>query len=145
MKLSAVFAVALSAVLSGCLSNGMSSAQLEPNQFVASQAATDSSAILGMEGGGLIGGEFGAALSRRQKRIAIEAEYKAPESSNAGNGVWWQDAGSGRTGTGRAAQPYRVGSQDCRQYTHTIQINGTPREARGTACRNEDGSWMLLG
>ncbi|MFC5583958.1 RT0821/Lpp0805 family surface protein [Nitratireductor kimnyeongensis] len=123
----------------------MSGAQLEPNQFAASQATADSSAILGMEGGGLIGGDFGTALSRRQKRLAIEAEYKALESTPAGQDVSWQDTGSGRTGTVRAAQPYRVGSQDCRQYTHTIEINGTPREARGTACRNEDGSWMLLG
>lgn len=145
MKVAAVFAIAFSAVLSGCLSSDMSGSQLEPNQFAASQAAADSSAILGMEGGGLIGGEFGEALSRRQKRLAIEAEYKALENTPAGQDVSWQDTGSSRAGTVRAAQPYRVGSQDCRQYSHTIQINGTPREARGTACRNEDGSWMLLG
>ena len=43
-----------------------------------------------------------------------------------------------------AAQPYQVGSQNCRQYTHTVRIDGTPQSARGTACRNEDGSWTPL-
>lgn len=145
MKLAPIFAVAFSAVLSGCLSSNMSGSQLEPNQFAATQTPADSSAILGMEGGGLVGGELGDALSRRQKRLAIEAEYKALENTPAGQDVSWQDAASGRAGTVRPAQPYRVGSQDCRQYTHVIQVNGGPREARGTACRNEDGSWMLLG
>ncbi|WP_295806144.1 RT0821/Lpp0805 family surface protein [uncultured Nitratireductor sp.] len=145
MKLAPVFAVALCAVLSGCLGAGMSGSQLEPSQFASTRSATDSSAILGIEGGGLVGGDLGDALSRRQKRLAIEAEYKALENTPAGQDVSWQDAGSGRSGTVRAAQPYRVGSQDCRQYTHTVQVNGTPRESRGTACRNEDGSWMLLG
>ena len=43
-----------------------------------------------------------------------------------------------------AAQPYRVGSQDCRQYTHTVVQDGQTKTARGTACRNADGSWTPL-
>ena len=44
------------------------------------------------------------------------------------------------------AQPYRVGSQDCRQYTHTVTIDGARQTARGTACRNPDvpGSALSL-
>ena len=57
-------------------------------------------------------------------------------------GVTWQ--GSGESGEVVAAQPYRVGSQNCRQYKHTVTAGGTTQTARGTACRNADGSWTPL-
>jgi surface antigen len=31
---------------------------------------------------------------------------------------------------------------NCRQFTHTIYIDGRPQTARGTACRNPDGTWQ---
>jgi len=31
---------------------------------------------------------------------------------------------------------------NCRQFTHTIYIDGKPQTARGTACRNPDGTWQ---
>ena len=145
MKLTPIAAIAFSAFVSGCLSGGAPVSTLEPTSFASTQTTRDRSEVLGIEGGGLVGGALGQTLSRRQKRLAIEAEYKALESAQAGQDISWQDAASGRAGTVRPAQPYRVGSQDCRQYTHVIRIDGQPREARGTACRNEDGSWMLLG
>lgn len=145
MKLTPIAAIAFSALLSGCLGGGAPVSRLEPTSFAPTQEASDNPAILGIEGGGLVGGVLGQSLSRRQKRLAVEAEYKALESTPAGQDISWQDKASGRAGTVRPAQPYRVGSQDCRQYMHVIRIDGQSREARGTACRNEDGSWMLLG
>jgi surface antigen len=44
-----------------------------------------------------------------------------------------------------AAAPYQVGSQNCRQYTHTITVDGKDTVSRGSACRNNDGSWSPLG
>jgi surface antigen len=32
----------------------------------------------------------------------------------------------------------------CRQYTHTVYIDGKPQVTRGTACRNSDGSWIAV-
>ena len=32
----------------------------------------------------------------------------------------------------------------CRQYTHTIYINGQPRRGQGVACRNPDGTWQIV-
>ena len=55
----------------------------------------------------------------------------------------WKGDRLGRYGEVVAAQPYRVGSQDCRQYTQTVFTGGS-RTARGTACRNADGSWTPL-
>ena len=56
----------------------------------------------------------------------------------------WKGERLGRYGEVVAAQPYRVGSQDCRQYTQTVFTGTAGATARGTACRNADGSWTPL-
>jgi surface antigen len=98
----------------------------------------------GISGGGLIGGKLGASLDAADKTAAFEAEYKALEYSAGGELVAW--AGKNGTASGKvtAAQPYRVGSQDCRQYRHEVTLNGAMTSGRGSACRNSDGTWTLL-
>jgi len=98
----------------------------------------------GIVGGALLINSLGVELSRREQLAALEAEYKALETAPAGEPVRWSDARSGRSGTVTAAQPYRVGSQDCRPYSHLVEEGGRARSVRGTACRNLDGSWTLL-
>ena len=39
---------------------------------------------------------------------------------------------------------YEDNGRSCRSYTHTIYIDGRPQTARGTACRNPDGTWTPL-
>lgn len=130
--------------LSGCAQGGLTKAtSLSPTPFAASASAQEEDSV-GIIGGGLIGGALGSGLSAHARRMAIEAEYRALEATPAGEPVQWQDTASGRSGGVVAAQPYRVGSQDCRQYEHTIDAGGSQRKARGTACRNPDGSWTLL-
>ena len=51
----------------------------------------------------------------------------------------------GRYGEVVPMAPYRRGPQDCRDYTHTIYINGRPEVMRSTACRNPDGTWRNVG
>ncbi len=101
-------------------------------------------AIMNEMQGGLIGGDVGSDLSRAERAVALEAEYRALEYMPSGQRVDWGDRRSGRYGEVVAASPYRVGSQDCRQYGHTVFIGGQQKKARGTACRNADGSWTPL-
>jgi surface antigen len=98
----------------------------------------------GISGGGLIGGAFGGALSVKDRQLALNAEYKALEYGKVGEVNDWSGEGGTVSGKVKAAQPYRVGSQDCRQYSHEISTGGMTRTNRGTACRNSDGSWSLL-
>lgn len=97
--------------------------------------------VLAALGNGLVGN---ASLDQDDRKRALQAEYQALEYSPAGKVVEWKNSGSSRSGEVVAAQPYQVGSQNCRQYTHTIRIDGTPQSSRGTACRNDDGSWTPL-
>jgi surface antigen len=98
--------------------------------------------VLAALGNGLIGNN--PSLDASDRKRALQAEYQALEYSPAGKTVEWKNSSGSRTGEVVAAQPYQVGSQNCRQYTHTVRIDGTPQSARGTACRNEDGSWTPL-
>jgi len=140
--------------LSGCATTGLSDAKVGAaagaivggvtgNQ-AGSQNGKVASTIIAAMGGGLIGGSVGAGMDDRDRRSALEAEYKALEYTQSGQAVSWKSERSGYSGQVVAAQPYRVGSQDCRQYTHTVYASGQTRTARGTACRNADGSWTPL-
>jgi surface antigen len=105
--------------------------------------ATADSIIAAMKGG-LIGGDLGSNLASRDRRKALEAEYRALEYSEPGKPVTWRSEDGRVTGRVVAAQPYRVGSQDCRQYSHSVGNGVEEADARGTACRSPNGSWTPL-
>lgn len=98
----------------------------------------------GISGGGLVGGVFGADLNAEDRQLAVNAEYKALEYGKVGVNSQWAGSNGSTSGKVVAAQPYRVGSQDCRQYSHEILVGGVSKRSRATACRNNDGSWSLL-
>lgn len=99
------------------------------------------SAAVGALIGGLVGGTIGNALDEQDRRRAYDAEMQALEYGSPGAPVSWRGE-SGNYGTIVAGPAYaRSGSPRCREYTHTIYINGQPQTARGTACRNPDGTW----
>lgn len=129
--------------LAGCSTTGggsLASSFVQPP----SKERPVGAALLEAMSGGLVGGTIGKDLDTRDRRSALEAEYRALEYTPSGQLVTWRNQRANRYGEVVAAQPYRVGSQDCRQYNHTIFVNGTPLSARGTACRNADGSWTPL-
>ena len=95
--------------------------------------------------GGLVSRIGGVKLSSSDRARALETEYKVLEAAPSGQSVAWQGSG-GLKGEVVAAIPYQVGSQNCRQYTHTLQVKqgAEPLMARGAACRNANGSWTPL-
>ncbi len=97
--------------------------------------------IAGVVIGGIIGSELGRALDEEDRRRASAAEYEALESGRSGEPREWRNPDSGHYGRIVPQRPYKVGHRDCRDYTHTIYINGEPETMRGRACRNRDGSW----
>ena len=94
--------------------------------------------------GGLIGNRIGAALDDEDKERAYAAQMDALERSPSGAPVSWKNPDSGRYGTVVPGPAYQQAGRNCRSFTHTIYIDGRPQTARGTACRNPDGSWTAL-
>lgn len=128
-------------MLSGCLSMG---GERPDAQAQAETGRPVTATIIAAMDGGLIGGSIGQGLDSSEKQLALEAEYKALEHTPNGQIVTWRGERNARYGEVVASQPYRVGSQDCRQYAHTVFDEGQQRAARGTACRNPNGSWTPL-
>jgi surface antigen len=99
---------------------------------------------IGALAGGLIGAEIGRSLDERDRQKALAAEYRALEFGRAGRPVAWRNENSGIYGEVVTGPGYEVNSLDCRDYTHTIYIDGRARIARGTACRQPDGTWRIV-
>jgi surface antigen len=131
--------LAATLMLTGCQTFG--GAKPQPVAVTPPTVPGNSAAI---SGGGLVGSDFGSALSATDRQVALNAEYKALEYGKPGEAIDWAGQDGTISGRVKAVQPYRVGSQDCRQYGHEIALNGVTKASRGTACRNSDGSWNLL-
>jgi surface antigen len=95
--------------------------------------------------GGIVGSEIGRSLDQQDRRLAQEAELEALERGRSGERMPWRNPDNGRFGEVIPGTPYKRGYQDCRDYTHTIYIDGRPQAMRGTACRNPDGTWRNVG
>jgi surface antigen len=91
--------------------------------------------------GGMVGNRIGAAMDVEDKRRAYAAQIQALETGPSGAPVAWRNPDSGRYGSIVPGPVYDSQGRNCRQYTHTIYIDGHPQTARGTACRGPDGSW----
>jgi surface antigen len=159
MHIAKFCAIALTgATVAACAGDGMSGPRentgtlfgalggaLVGSQFGGGTKERVAAATAGALIGGLIGNRIGAALDDEDKRRAYEAQLEALERGNSGAPVAWRNPDSGRYGSIVPGPAYDQGGHQCRQYTHTIYVDGRPQTARGTACRNPDGTWSALG
>ncbi len=83
---------------------------------------------------GLASGSLGQNLTANARTAANNAELAAVSSGE--RKTWRGDDGS----YGYIA-PAAAGG-DCRDFTHTVYINGRPQTAKGTACHVGD-AWKL--
>lgn len=90
--------------------------------------------------GGLIGNSVGRDLDESDRRVARNAEYQALEFGRAGSPIAWKSP-SGKTGEVIPQTTYSLNDTTCRDYTQAVFHDGRPEVARGTACRQPDGSW----
>jgi len=111
-----------------------------PRGILSSKPSPSASYITALQGG--IAGRTGADLSSSDRARALEAEYRALEGAAGGQAIDWK--GDNASGEVIANAPYQVGTQNCRQYRHTVTVKGKDLVARGAACRNEDGTWTPL-
>lgn len=97
--------------------------------------------IVGAMAGGLLGNAIGRDMDEQAYREAMDAEYRALERGSPGAPVAWRSRNY--YGTVTPGSYYeRDGYGRCREYAHTIYIDGRPETARGVACRQSDGRWV---
>jgi surface antigen len=114
------------------------------SQFGGGTGGHVAGALVGAGLGALIGNRIGAAMDDEDKRRAYAAQMAALNDGAPGAPVSWRNPDSGRYGTVVPGPAYTDAGRNCRSFTHTIYIDGRPQTARGTACRNPDGSWTPL-
>jgi surface antigen len=100
--------------------------------------------LIGAALGGFLGNRIGASLDDEDKRRAYAAQMQALETGPSGAPVAWRNPDSGRYGNVVPGPAYQMNGGPCREYTHTVYIDGRPQTQRGTACRNPDGSWTTI-
>jgi surface antigen len=102
-------------------------------------------AAIGAVAGGIVGSAIGASLDEQDRRRAYAAEIQALEYGQPGAPVGWRSDHTAYYGTIVPGPYYEARGARCREYTHTIYIDGRPQTARSTACRNPDGTWTPVG
>jgi surface antigen len=100
--------------------------------------------VIGATVGGVLGNRIGASLDEEDRRRAYAAQMQALETGPSGAPVAWRNPDDGRYGNVVPGPAYQANGATCRQYTETIYIDGGPQVARGTACRNPDGTWSTV-
>ena len=122
---------------------GIVALSLAACQSAAKQPGSDLSVPTAGLVGGLIGTSIGRDLTEAERRIARDAEYQALEFGRAGAPIAWKSP-SGRYGEVIPQTAYSVNDTMCREYTQSVYLDGRPEIARGTACRQADGTWRSV-
>lgn len=100
--------------------------------------------LVGAAIGGFIGNRIGAQLDDEDKRRAYAAEMQALETGPSGAPVAWRNPDSGRYGNVVPGPAYETNGANCREFTHSVYIDGRPQTERGAACRQADGTWTAI-
>jgi len=96
--------------------------------------------------GALLGSEVGRSLDKADLAYADRANAQA-QSAPIGQPIRWNNPQSGNSGT---VTPVRDGTDTatgayCREFQQTVSIGGKTQQAYGTACRQPDGTWKVIG
>ena len=93
--------------------------------------------------GALAGREVSRYITGNDSRRAAAAEERAMASNEP---ITWNNPETGNRGTIQPQRTYQNSTgQTCREYNHTIYVEGRAETAHGTACRQPDGTWQLAG
>jgi surface antigen len=96
--------------------------------------------------GGLIGNQIGQSLDRQDLAMARESERDALEYYPDGQASRWDNPNNGNYGYTTPTRTYEPEPETyCREYQTTIVVNGRAQTGYGTACRQPDGSWQIVG
>jgi len=100
---------------------------------------------IGTLAGAILGQEMGKTLDRADQLIMERNAQYALEYTRTNQATTWRNPDSGNYGTITPVETYQTTQgQYCREYYQTVIIAGQPQQAYGTACRQADGSWLIV-
>jgi len=98
--------------------------------------------LIGAALGAVVGAEVGRNLDARDREYAYLAADRGLRSNRV---EYWKNPQSGHRGEFRPQRSYERAGEMCRDFTHTIWVDGEPEPVEGTACEMADGSWRVVG
>jgi surface antigen len=100
---------------------------------------------VGTLAGALLGQEVGRSLDRADQLMMERNAQYALENTRSNVATTWRNPDTGNYGAITPVETYRTSQgQYCREYTQTVVVGGQAQQAYGTACRQPDGSWMIV-
>lgn len=142
---------ALPLLVTGCGPEGPSNADTGTlvgavaGGIIGNQVGSGTGRVLATAAGAFVGGVVGHSIGQRMdehdRRLARQAEFAALERGQSGVATPWRNPDNGHYGEVVPRRSYKLGGRSCREYTHTVYIDGRPETMRGKACRNPDGTW----
>jgi surface antigen len=98
--------------------------------------------VLGAALGAVVGGAVGRNLDEADREYAYRA---ANEALLAGEEEEWENPQTGHRGKFVPRKSYYNAQRSlCRDFEHTIWVNGEPEVIDGTACQLAEGSWRVV-
>jgi surface antigen len=95
--------------------------------------------------GALVGSEIGRSLDEADRLAAERTAYTAFERYPTGQQAAWQNPDTGNYGYTTPTRTYQTAAgQVCRDFQTAVVIQGQTETARGTACRQPDGTWRVV-
>mgnify|MGYP001091058676 CR=1 FL=1 len=99
--------------------------------------------VIGSIIGSAVGGSIGEDVDKKNReKMAIVLEKEPSYQTSK-----WVDPDTGTVYVMQPAKPYTKNQRVCRPFTLTLKDpngNGQDYVKKGTACRQEDGSWVIV-
>jgi len=101
--------------------------------------------VLGAVAGGYAGNRYGESLDCADQQRHAQTTHNALENEPSGQPSSWNNPDSGRSGSITPVRTWqREDGRYCRDFNQSIVIDGKVEEAKGTACREDDGQWRIV-
>ncbi len=100
---------------------------------------------IGALGGAFLGGQIGKSMDDVDRMKANTAQQHALERQPDGMASAWSNPNTGHSGRVTPTRTYQTAyGENCREYRHEVVIDGQRETAKGTACRQSDGTWRTI-
>lgn len=141
--------LALALALAGCANQG----GWGPRQTTGTVVGGVAGGLLGSVAGGTAATAIGAALGavlgsevgrQLDEQAQQQAYYATREAVYSGRPQSWDYAPNSASGRVVPGDTYRSDGRMCRDFSHTINVQGRREVVHGTACQLADGSWRIV-
>ncbi len=100
---------------------------------------------VGTLAGALMGQEVGRSLDRADQLAMERNAQQALEYNRTQQPSTWRNPDTGNSGAITPVKTFQTAQgQYCREYIQTVTIAGQEQQAYGTACRQPDGTWLIV-